>query len=365
MLAALTEDLKVGLVGPCSNSVSGEQQVTADYRDLEGFLEFAGRHAVANAGRREETDRLVGFCLLIRRAVVGDIGVFDERFGLGCFEDDDYCRRAVAAGWRAVIARDAYVHHYGGLTFQSLAVDFAGLMQANRQQFLRKWGGEAEDAATDPIPPARAGQSTPDPRVLVVAHVGFLRDRMDKSHYYRYEALSRRPGVALFGPGLPGYRAGMTVRDAVEVACGGAWPDVILHGADLRESGRPLLEGLADAPALTAIELLDTWPQQDRQADFIRRQRFALGLVSECGHHLTYYRDACPGTQFHWTPNAVNTALFRDWGLEKRYDVIVYGNLDPAVYPLRGAWPDCYGDRRSSRSASFATRVTTRPPARR
>jgi GT2 family glycosyltransferase/2-polyprenyl-3-methyl-5-hydroxy-6-metoxy-1,4-benzoquinol methylase/tetratricopeptide (TPR) repeat protein len=338
LLRPLAEDPAVGLVGPCSNFVSGEQQVESDYRDLEGLEEFAARHAARHAGTREETDRLVGFCLLIRRAVLDRVGLLDERFGLGCFEDDDLCRRARAAGFRAVIARDAFVHHYGGLTFRSTGVDFAGLIRANQEQFRRKWDGgrgEAPAPESDAVRPAPAPAGPDGPRVLIIAHVGFLRDRLDQSLYIRYGALARRPGVTLFGPGLPGYRPGMTAREAVEVACGGTWPDVILHGTDLYESGRPLVEGLAEAPTLTAIELVDSWARQEGQADFVRRQRFALGLILERGHHLDYYRDNCPGTEFHWAPNAVDTSQFRDWGLAKRYDVIVYGNTDAAVYPLR------------------------------
>ena len=64
-----------------------------------------------------DVNRLVGFCLLIKREVIDAIGLLDERFGIGCFEDDDYCLRAIAAGYRAVIAGDAFVHHYGGRTF--------------------------------------------------------------------------------------------------------------------------------------------------------------------------------------------------------------------------------------------------------
>ena len=70
-----------------------------------------------------EVNRLVGFCLLIRREVIEAIGPLDEQFGIGCFEDDDYCLRAIAAGFKAVIAGDAFVHHYGGRTFLGTGVD--------------------------------------------------------------------------------------------------------------------------------------------------------------------------------------------------------------------------------------------------
>ncbi|MDB5388453.1 MAG: hypothetical protein JWM11_4099 [Planctomycetaceae bacterium] len=43
----------------------------------------------------------------------------------------------------------------------------------------------------------------------MIAHVGTLRDRRDKNHYYRYEALAQRTGVTLFGHGLPRNKPGM------------------------------------------------------------------------------------------------------------------------------------------------------------
>jgi GT2 family glycosyltransferase/tetratricopeptide (TPR) repeat protein/2-polyprenyl-3-methyl-5-hydroxy-6-metoxy-1,4-benzoquinol methylase len=140
LLQALYRDPKVGLAGPCSNFVSGEQQVPAGYEDLSGLDGFAWDLAKANDGVVADTDRLVGFCLLIRREVVDAVGLLDERFGTGCFEDDDYCLRALKAGYRAVIARDAFVHHFGGRTFVGSGVNFGALMRHNERLFREKWG---------------------------------------------------------------------------------------------------------------------------------------------------------------------------------------------------------------------------------
>jgi GT2 family glycosyltransferase/tetratricopeptide (TPR) repeat protein/2-polyprenyl-3-methyl-5-hydroxy-6-metoxy-1,4-benzoquinol methylase len=154
MLRALRIDPKVGLVGPCSNCVSGEQQAPAGYDDLGGLDGFAWRWGKAHDRVIEDTDRLVGFCLLLRREVLDAVGLLDERFGLGCFEDDDYCRRARAAGFRAVIARDAFVHHFGSRTFRGSGVDFAALMRQNERLYREKWQGAA------PLPPAAPGAGT-------------------------------------------------------------------------------------------------------------------------------------------------------------------------------------------------------------
>jgi GT2 family glycosyltransferase len=141
LLDALRSDSRIGLVGPCSNCVGGEQQVAASYDNLGGLDGFACKWGEQNRNRRVDTDRLVGFCLLIRREVVERIGVLDEQFGLGTFEDDDYCLRAKQAGFRAVIAYDSFVHHFGGQTFLGLGVDYEALLKNNQKLFEAKWPG--------------------------------------------------------------------------------------------------------------------------------------------------------------------------------------------------------------------------------
>jgi GT2 family glycosyltransferase/tetratricopeptide (TPR) repeat protein/2-polyprenyl-3-methyl-5-hydroxy-6-metoxy-1,4-benzoquinol methylase len=146
LLRALHSDARIGLVGPCSNCVSGGQEVPVRYEDTDGVDGFAWDWGKAHDQALVDTDRLVGFCLLIRRAVIDQVGLLDERFGVGCFEDDDYCVRAVQAGFRAVIARDAFVHHFGGRTFVGSGVDFGRLMEQNRRLFQEKWQGAAAGA---------------------------------------------------------------------------------------------------------------------------------------------------------------------------------------------------------------------------
>lgn len=74
--------------------------------------------AVANAGQHVDAPTGVGFCLFVRRACLAQIGAFDEQlFGRGYGEENDFCMRASAQGWRHVIAGDTYVLHRNGTSF--------------------------------------------------------------------------------------------------------------------------------------------------------------------------------------------------------------------------------------------------------
>jgi len=74
--------------------------------------------ATANAGKSVDLPTGVGFCLYIRRACLDQVGAFDaERFGRGYGEENDFCLRAIAAGWRNVLAGDVFVYHEGAVSF--------------------------------------------------------------------------------------------------------------------------------------------------------------------------------------------------------------------------------------------------------
>ena len=83
------------------------------------YAELDALTAKVNAGVEVEAPTGVGFCLYIKRAVLKDVGQFDEAsFGRGYGEENDFCQRAIRKGWRNIIAADVFVHHWGSASFQ-------------------------------------------------------------------------------------------------------------------------------------------------------------------------------------------------------------------------------------------------------
>jgi GT2 family glycosyltransferase len=60
-----------------------------------------------------DVDSVVGAFLMIRREVIDQIGLLDERFFMYC-EDEDWCWRAKQAGWRVVYHPGIVVRHHRG-----------------------------------------------------------------------------------------------------------------------------------------------------------------------------------------------------------------------------------------------------------
>jgi len=140
MLSVLRRYPAAGMVGPRSNCVVGPQLVApVAYQTPNELAAFAAEWVARHTGESRANSRLIGFCLLMRRAVVEAIGGLDERYGNGNFEDDDFAIRARLAGFEARIVDDSYVHHVGGQTFKGAKIDYRQAMLANWQLFKTKW----------------------------------------------------------------------------------------------------------------------------------------------------------------------------------------------------------------------------------
>lgn len=141
LCAPLLQDPLIGLVGPVSNSTGNEQTIFTEGRTPEQIIE-EGLTWVSNSGGAEfETEMLTFFCVAMRRDVLDRVGMLDESFGVGFYEDDDYCIRARHAGYKLICVEDVFVYHRGGGSFSPLQGDTRKIMRENRRRLEAKHSG--------------------------------------------------------------------------------------------------------------------------------------------------------------------------------------------------------------------------------
>lgn len=137
---ALYSSPDIGIVGPTTNFASGKQQVDIIYKDLEDFQAAAQKANIPDPSKWIEAKRLVGLCFLFRREVFERVGLLDESFSPGHYEDDDYCYRARLLGYRLLIGGDTLVHHEGSVSFKKeYNNELQQLIERNRNLFIAKW----------------------------------------------------------------------------------------------------------------------------------------------------------------------------------------------------------------------------------
>lgn len=139
LLTCVYSSEKVGLVGPVTNYISGEQLIKTSYEDISQMHQFASQYNVSDASRWVVTGNITGFCLLLRREVFTHLGYMDEGFEIGNCEDDDYALRTQLAGYELVIAKDTFIHHEGSVSMKALGDNFDQVYGKNLEFYSKKW----------------------------------------------------------------------------------------------------------------------------------------------------------------------------------------------------------------------------------
>lgn len=115
-------DPQIGTITPFSNNaeICSFPHLCENHRWPDGADPEPVRVALALAAvpSYPELPTGVGFCLYVRRSLIDAIGVFDLAFGRGYGEENDFCMRAAAAGYRNVLCDDAFVLHTGERSFR-------------------------------------------------------------------------------------------------------------------------------------------------------------------------------------------------------------------------------------------------------
>ena len=130
--ATLESDPSIGMVGCEQRGADGGESQPAAYR-LSRF--FAIPHPV---GPGEAFDYLQGSCLLVRRAALEDVGLWDESFYF-FGEDADFSLRLRKAGWKLALAPEATILHLGSATIGSASGQQSAWYRSGMRRFLDKW----------------------------------------------------------------------------------------------------------------------------------------------------------------------------------------------------------------------------------
>lgn len=156
MVKHLARNPGIGILGPVTNNIGNEARVEIHYADMEEMKRAAAAYTSRRIGKLLDVDTVAFFCVAMPRSTYERVGPMDEAFGVGFFEDDDYCRRVQAAGLRVVCADDVFVHHHLSASFDALKAERKQeLFERNKAIYEAKWGQwkphayrtQAEDAA--------------------------------------------------------------------------------------------------------------------------------------------------------------------------------------------------------------------------
>ncbi len=215
-------DSRIGSVTPFSNNATICSWPSIPGGSLPTGVSLAAIDAAchaANRGRQVDVPTAVGFCMYIRRDCLEAVGLFDEdAFGRGYGEENDFCMRALAAGWKHVLACDTFVYHVGETSFGKDSPHRSAAWTVLTRRHPGYPAAVARHVEADQAAPARLAaaaalfRAAPEPVVLIVTHAlgggtdRHIRDLMaavgDRVHFLRLEPAEG--GVRLSVPALAG-----------------------------------------------------------------------------------------------------------------------------------------------------------------
>lgn len=141
LVGALEKNPELGIVGPVTNNIGNEAKINISYGNWVQLNNSAINYIVENRNKLYPVECLAFFCVAIPRSVYESVGPISEDYGLGFFEDDDYCKAVEKAGFKIAVVEDSFVHHHLSASFNKLKSSRKQeLMNTNKAIFEKKWG---------------------------------------------------------------------------------------------------------------------------------------------------------------------------------------------------------------------------------
>lgn len=131
----------LGLLGPVTNNIGNEAKILTRYKNPDDMLPEIEHMMSLQEGKLRPLRTAAFFCVMMPKTVYQAVGELDENFGLGFFEDDDYCRRVEQKGYNICCAEDIFVHHHLSASFNKMGRQSKkALFLKNKKIYESKWG---------------------------------------------------------------------------------------------------------------------------------------------------------------------------------------------------------------------------------
>ena len=141
LMSILQENPRLGMIGPVSNTVWNVQKIQTAYQTMDEMRQWAEDYTNEHPCDYRAVNMLGFFCLMTKREVIEKVGLLDENYGVGMFEDDDYCRRVKEAGYELGYTKKVFIHHKGSASFGQLSSrEYDAIWEENKAYFEGKWG---------------------------------------------------------------------------------------------------------------------------------------------------------------------------------------------------------------------------------
>jgi len=141
LMSILQKNPRLGIIGPVSNAVWNVQKIQTTYQTMVEMHQWAEDYTSQQPDDYRAVNMLGFFCLMTKREVINKVGLLDENYGVGMFEDDDYCRRVKEAGYELGYTKKVFIHHEGSASFGQLSSrEHDAIWKKNRAYFESKWG---------------------------------------------------------------------------------------------------------------------------------------------------------------------------------------------------------------------------------
>ena len=200
LIRVLEHEPRVGIVGPATNNSGNEARV--DLRASKGkSLDTAVAAFIGGTPPQFlETNSVAFFCVALRRETVNEIGVLDTAYGIGMFEDDDYCQRLKQAGYVTGVCFQSFVFHHMSASFNEMGEAKTQLFEKNKAIFESQWGSWEPHQHLNPLPIIESPDSVSQKYELEIK--GNLRAELEVvrstyTHQYEARASVERERIAL------------------------------------------------------------------------------------------------------------------------------------------------------------------------